>query len=92
MVVVNSYRSSTFTIPEPTRISAGIGKISGHMAESLYSGSGISLVTNSFLRKFEFPGLLRYLPIPLPFKPLKHGTLRDIEPTARIFCYCLPDF
>jgi len=35
--------------------SAGIGKISGHMAESLYSGSGSALLRNSFLPKFELP-------------------------------------
>lgn len=43
----------------PPRFLSGIGKISGHMAESLYSGSGIALIRNSFLREFEFPGLLR---------------------------------
>ena len=40
------------------RISTGIGRISGHTAESLYGGCGISLVRiASFV--VEFPGLLR---------------------------------
>lgn len=62
------------------------------MAESPYSGSGIPSVTNSFIPDVRISGSAQVIANFLAFKLLKHGTLRDIEPTARVFWYCLPDF
>ena len=65
----------------------GIGKISGHRAESPYSGSGICYVRTSFIassasRSAQASAISRRS------NSLKRGILRDIEVTA----YCLPDF
>src|SRR5215469_18391812 len=62
------------------------------MAESPYGGCGISLVRSaSFLsrisRSVQVTAICHF-----PFKPLKHGTLRDLEFTSRICRGCLPDF
>ena len=73
------------------RISAGIGRISGHLAESLYSGWGISLVRiASFVSRISRSAQVTAI-CHFPFKPLKHGTLRGLEPTARVCRCCLPD-
>ena len=74
-----------------SRISAGIGRISGHMAESLYGGWGISLVrVPSFVSRISKSAQVTAISH-LPFKLLRPGTLRDLEPTDRICRCCLPD-
>jgi len=55
-----NFRAATYsrggarTFRSPQSIHAGDGRISGHRAESLYSGSGILWVRNYFLRKRDF--------------------------------------
>ena len=57
-----------------------MGRISGHMAESLYGGWGISLVriasfVSRISRSAQVTAISHFL-----FKPLKHRTLRGLEP------------
>ena len=54
-------------------IHAGDGRISGHRAESLYSGSGILWVRNYFLRERDFQVGSRNCHFSPTINPLKQG-------------------
>jgi hypothetical protein len=62
------------------------------MAESLYSGWRISWLRIAFFVSRISKSAQVTAVSHFPFKPLKHGTLRDLEPTSRICCCYLYGF
>jgi hypothetical protein len=64
MLEVAAHRVKVMRLQKTSAISAGRGRISAHLAESFYSGSGTSLVSDPFLRKLAL-GLLKKGNFPL---------------------------